>query len=115
MTSLSLPFPPSGHKLFKRHNGKHLSEEYARWRDAAGWELRAQRPKPVFGQVSLLVELVPPDKRRRDCTNYTKAPEDLLVMHGLIESDDSRHVREVTARWLDAGEPCRVTITQLKS
>lgn len=114
MITLSLPFPPSGHKLFKQHNGSHLSAEYRAWRDEAGWALKAAHVTPFQGRVALTIELVNPNKVRRDCTNYTKAVEDLLVAHGVIEADDFRIVRSVTASWLDAGEPCRVTIRSVE-
>ena len=114
MITLSLPFPPSGHKLFKRHNGSHLSAEYRAWRDEAGWALRAGGLPTFRGPVELTIELVNPNRVRRDCTNYTKAVEDLLVTHKVIEADDFRIVKAVTARWLDAGEPCRVTIKSVE-
>lgn len=111
---ISLPFPVSTHKAFRKHKGAHLSEEYRQWRDRAGWELLGQRPAKIKGHVSVLIELVSPDKRRRDTDNFIKGPMDLLVTHGVIEGDDSRFVREVTARWVDAGEPCRVVVSEVR-
>lgn len=108
---VSLPFPISTHQAFRKHKGAHLSEEYRRWRDLAGWELLAQRPSKIKGKVSVLIELVAPDKRNRDTDNFIKAPVDLLVTHGVIEGDDQRFVRSVTARWVEQGDPCRVTVT----
>ena len=109
-TRIKLPFPPSGHALFKRHNGSHLSAKYRAWRDDAGWLLKSQKPEPVAGTVELQIDLVNPNKVRRDVSNHIKAVEDLLVEHGIIEADDHRVVRSISARWLDAGEPCVVTV-----
>lgn len=103
MTSIILPFPPSMHGIFRKHNGKNLSEDYRKWRDLAGWELLGQKPKKVKGPVSVLIELYPPDKRSRDADNYIKAPLDLLVAHQIIEADDSRFLRSITASWVDVG------------
>ncbi len=50
-TTITLPFPPSVNGTFRKHNGSHLSERYREWRDAAGWELKAQRPQPIKGKV----------------------------------------------------------------
>lgn len=109
-TSIALPFPPSGHSLFKRHNGSHLSEKYKAWRDEAGWLLKSQKPTPIPGRVIVTIELVNPNRIRRDASNHIKAVEDLLVAHGIIEADDDRVVRRVTAGWQDSGEPCVVTV-----
>lgn len=106
-----LPYPPSVNGIFRKHKGSHLSAAYRDWRDAAGWELKRQRPAKVAGPVAVTVELCPPDRKRRDLDNAGfKAVLDLLVAHGLIEADDSRIVKEITARWVDAGAPCAVSV-----
>jgi Holliday junction resolvase RusA-like endonuclease len=111
-TVISLPFPPSINKLYRAVAGRSiLSREYRAWKDEAGLLLASQRPLKVSGPVSVVVELVPPDKRRRDADNAgTKAVLDLLVAHGVIEADDSRILKSITARWVESGEPCTVTI-----
>ena len=107
-----MPFPPSINRLYRAVGGRSiLSEAYRRWKLEAGWALAAQHPKRVFGPVAVTVELCAPDKRRRDADNAgTKAVLDLLVAHQIIEADDSRFLREVTARWVDSGAPCTVTV-----
>ena len=59
----------------------------------------AQEPKSIAGPVSINIVLGAPDRRRRDCSNYIKAIEDLLVSYGCIEGDDSRFVKSVTVSW----------------
>ena len=110
MTPITLPFPVSVHEVFRKHNGRHLSESYRQWRDIAGWQLVGQKPQRHVGPVSILIELRAPDKRRRDADNYIKAPLDLLVSHGIIEADDNQTVRQVSAAWVESGEPCSITI-----
>jgi len=110
MTSITLPFPTSVHKAFRRHNGKYLSEEYRKWRDEAGWMLKQQKPKPIAGPVCVTIDLVAPDKRRRDGDNYKKGPLDLLVAHGVIEADDNRIVKQGGFRWVESGAPCTVHV-----
>ncbi len=113
--SIVLPFPPSVNDVFGRYNGSRLSQKYRTWRDFARHELHKQDPKPIAGRVSISIELVAPDKRRRDLDNCAfKAVVDLLVKSGIIEADDIRIVREITARWVEEGPPCRVRITRME-
>lgn len=115
MTVIDLPFPPSINRLYRAVGGRSiLSEPYRKWKAEAGLTLLSQRPKRVPGQVSVTVKLCPPDKRRRDADNAgTKAVLDLLVSHQIIEGDDSRFLRSITATWVDQGDPCRVEILPL--
>lgn len=111
MTTLELPYPPSLNSIFHVHNGSRLSEKYRQWRDEAGWRLKEQRPAKVGGPVAMSVELVAPDKRRRDLDNVGfKAVIDLLVKHEIIEADDSRIVRAIKAEWVESGPACVVTV-----
>lgn len=114
--SFSLPMPPSINRLYRAVQGRSiLSKEYRVWKSDAALTLMVQRCKPVHGPVSVLVECKPADKRRRDIDNVGfKAVLDLLVTQKLIDADDSSTVREITARWVDSGPPCRVTITPVE-
>ena len=109
---LVLPFPPTSNNLFinVRGAGRVRSTAYRKWAADAGWRLQAQRPAKLKGPVNVTILLCPPTKRRADADNRLKAPLDLLVTHGVIEGDDSRYVRSVTARWVDQGEPCSVIV-----
>jgi crossover junction endodeoxyribonuclease RusA len=109
-TVVVLPFPPSVNGVFRRHNGSHLSERYKAWRDEAAIWLSQQQSAPVGGRVFVSLDYRAPDRRVRDLDNLLKAPLDLLVSEGLIEADSSKVVREIRARWVDAGEPLTVTI-----
>ena len=66
---LALPFPPSLNAIFRQFNGSHLSAEYRKWRDEAGWQLKAQRPEKITGPVAISVAVTAPDRRRRDLDN----------------------------------------------
>lgn len=101
MTSITLPFPPTLNNLFLnvRGRGRVASKAYKAWQNAAGWELRAQRPQPIKGRYRLTVTLTAPDRRARDADNYIKAPSDLLKAMGVIEDDSL--AKSVTAEWSD--------------
>lgn len=109
---LTLPFPPSSNNLFVNagKRGRIKSSRYTMWLNEAGWELQSQRPKKMLGKVSVTICLCPVDKRRRDADNGCKAVLDLLVKHQVIEADDSRCVRKVTAQWVDVGAHCTVFV-----
>jgi crossover junction endodeoxyribonuclease RusA len=114
MTTITLPFPKSVNGTFKRHNGSHLSEAYKAWRDEAGAMLLQQRPKAVPGKVRVEMLLKAPDRRLRDIDNLFKGVLDLLVKHGVIDDDNNRFVRGVSAEWVDEGAPCTVIIRGLQ-
>lgn len=113
---LVLPFPPSINALYRAVGGRSiLSETYRTWKREAGLCVLAQRPGKMLGKVSVTVELCAPDKRRRDADNAgTKAVLDLLVAQRIVEADDSRFVREITARWVDHGPACSVVVRSVQ-
>ena len=108
MTVICLPMPPSTNVLFAG-NGKrrYKTKEYAAWIEEAGYALNRQKPEPIRGKVRLLIEIAEPkDAKSRDCSN-------LLVRHGIIEGDDQRYVRSVTAKWCRHIEGIRISITKV--
>ncbi len=113
---ITLPLCPSVWDLYKaakRGQRRPKTPEYEAWIKAAGWELVRQRPARMPGKVSLLIEVGEIGiKALADCTNRTKAPEDLLVSHGIIQGDDRRYVRRVTTEWAPI-EGLRITIRSL--
>lgn len=111
MIRLVLPFPPSVHGLYRggRWRGD-ISPEYKAWRDEAGLLLNRQRAPAFTGPVRVIVRLVAPDNRERDSDNYIKAILDLLVAHGVIESDDRKTLLGHYVEWIEEGPPCTVAI-----
>ena len=116
MITLSLPMPTSVNGMFSNVPGigRVKTKRYAAWAKEAAWLIRAQRPAAVKPPVSVLIELVPESRRKQDCDNRIKACLDALVTSGVLPGDDNTVVRSVTASWLDAGEPCRVTIRSVE-
>jgi Holliday junction resolvase RusA-like endonuclease len=114
---LKLPFPPSTNNLFiNGSKGRFRSQKYADWIAEAGWELQRQRPPKVIGPVDLVFHFQDGrDKRKRDVTNLIKAPEDLLVKHGIIEADDNTIVRSVAAYWADTAVGVEISIFPVAS
>jgi Holliday junction resolvase RusA-like endonuclease len=102
---IALPMGPSSNNMFAtdRASGRRFrTAEYKGWLLEAGYRLNAQRPPLMAGKVTLLIELEEPKTaRRQDCSNRTKAVEDLLVSHRIIQGDCQKFVREVATRWAD--------------
>lgn len=111
---VSLPFPPSVNKMFPTLGARRIpSKAYTAWRAEADAMMMAQRTKALHGPVNVRIDLVPPDRRRRDADNYNKAVIDALVRRGVIDADDNRVVRMVITEWQDEGEPCVATVTAI--
>lgn len=110
MTEFRLPFPPSVNAMYSNvaGRGRVPTDDYKKWKNNAGWELQAQRIKPVAGQVEIKIDL--DQSRRGDADNRTKAVLDLLVTHGVIKNDSKKFVRRVSIGW-EAVTGCRVSIT----
>lgn len=111
MLRLVLPYPPSVNRLWRtdKTGGMHRAKTYTDWRKAALWGLAGQaKGKRVAGPYTMLVEVVAPDKRRRDLGNLEKAVSDLLQAAKLI--DDDCLCREMTLRWVEKGPECMILL-----
>lgn len=86
--TLVVPMPPSTNSLFRNvpGRGRALTSTYRKWIEEAGWQLASQ-PKWSFPGDVILTITVGPRKAGADASNYIKAPEDLLVRHGIIIDD----------------------------
>jgi crossover junction endodeoxyribonuclease RusA len=93
MLNLELPFPPSLNHYY-RHLGHVtlISRRGRAYRDAVVALLAAQGIKPLSGPLDLVVELFPPDRRKRDADNFHKCLSDAL-QHAGVFHDDSQVVR----------------------
>lgn len=98
--------PPSTNGLRKSFikDGKIMSaktDQYTSWRNAAIWEIAAQRPGKIDGPYSLSIAAQRNwrSKRARDIDNILKPISDALVKAGVV-TDDSL-AESVSARWAD--------------
>jgi crossover junction endodeoxyribonuclease RusA len=92
-----LPWPPTANTMWRYVRGRkpHLSERYEEWKKEAGWELVAQKAKPIKGPVSITIELRAPNKQAWDIDNRIKPVLDLLVANMVLPDDNSEIVREI--------------------
>lgn len=88
-----LPWPVSLNAMYKnvRRNRRAPSRAYRLWKEAAQNHLLSQRIKipknPLDFRLALTITLQAPDRRKRDISNFIKAPEDFLVERGFIMDD----------------------------
>lgn len=113
MIVLDLPFPPSANNMHTVVRGRKIaSKAYRGWKDEAAWAARLAKAERLSGLVEVTIELVAPDRRRRDCDNAIKPVLDALVSAHLIDGDDARFVRKVSSEWVSDGPACRATVRQ---
>ena len=88
-----MPFPPSVNKMFPtgKNGRRFLSERGKAYRQEV-YALTLEQHgifKPFTGPLKATVELVPPDRRKRDIDNFNKALFDSLK-HANVYMDDSQ-------------------------
>lgn len=107
---ITMAKPPSTNKLWRIAGGKRVrSEEYATWRNAAGWEVKRQhagRP-PVACRYNLEIQV---PISRRDTDNWVKPISDILETCGVITNDGNAHEVKITPMERD---DCAVAIYEL--
>lgn len=87
---IDLPLGPSVNNMYPTIRGRRMkSRGYKAWLDAAGWELKAQKPGRVEGPYRLVLRL--PMELPSDISNHLKAVEDLLVTHRITPDDRHAH------------------------
>jgi len=88
-----LPFPPSTNHMWRRVGNRTLISRGGRaFRAAVCSILAAARVRPLDGPLDLVIDVFPPDRRRRDIDNLQKALLDALA-HGGAYHDDSQVAR----------------------
>src|SRR5262245_4389987 len=92
MLTLELPFPPSLNHYY-RHVGRFtiISKRGRVYRENVVALLRRRGLKPLSGPLDLVLELYPPDRRRRDADNFQKCLVDSL-QHAGVFHDDSQFI-----------------------
>lgn len=83
-----LPYPPSVNHYWRTAKGHtFISREGKSYREAVVWKLKGV--KPIEGRVKVVIDVYPPDRRKRDLDNINKALLD-AIKHGGVLIDDSQ-------------------------
>ena len=102
MLTFTLPYPPTVNTYWSRtRNGMRRSDRASEYISAVGWATRPIRAKlPAEGilcPISVEIDIYPPDRRRRDIDNISKATLDAMQKAG-IYADDNQVERLVLTR-----------------
>ena len=88
MHEFELPWPPSINHYYRRVGYRTLiSREGRRYRREVVARLAARRTGPMRGRLKVVVHVFPPDRRRRDLDNLSKALWDALEHAGVFVDD----------------------------
>lgn len=115
---VDLPYPPSvNHYWLASGHRRYISPAGQRFRSDAGYLIQAarrgQKATNSRVEVSVSVEVYPPDRRRRDLDNILKPILDALQHSGVIEDDSQVAELRVNRCERVKGGAIRVKVTQL--
>ena len=98
LTLPELPFPPSVNHYWRRVGNKTILSAQAReYRRMVLDRLRDANLLTLTGELALVIEFHPPDRRRRDLDNLPKGLLDALKYAG-VYADDSQ-IRQIDMRF----------------
>lgn len=114
MTTFNLPIPPSTNNLFfnRKQGGRAPTQAYLAWQTHAGLMLNAQHARPIAGEVRIDIKVA--DAGRFDLDNTIKPALDLLKKHGVIEDDNRKVVRGLSADWAEGIEGMQIRVTSME-
>jgi crossover junction endodeoxyribonuclease RusA len=110
-----LPYPPSVNGIWRSGKGGRFykSKHYIAWENSAGWLVKQQaKGKRIAGPFAVQIDIVRPDKRKRDLDNTIKVILDLLK--NLHVTDDDSECQYIEAKWVQVGEGVRVAVRPTK-
>jgi len=119
---LELPYPPSVNRYWRSAviGGRvavYINKEGRAYRALTAEtvaSLPSSESKAPEGRLSVLVSLYPPDRRRRDLDNTSKALLDALTHAGVYEDDDLIDRLTIERCAVTKGGKVRVCITELR-
>lgn len=111
---LELPYPPSVNRYWRHNRGRtHLSQAGREYRDAVRYRVLSSRPrlKAITGELSMMINIYPPDRRRRDIDNTLKALCDSLQHAGVYKDDYQIGHLTITREDVTPDGRCVITLT----
>lgn len=94
---LELPMPPTANRIWRRvGNRTLLSRDCRNYRSRVKALLAARGVRPLEGRLAVVIDVHPPDRRKRDLDNLHKGLLDAMQHGGLFRDDsqiDDLHIR----------------------
>lgn len=109
---LTIPYPPSVNRVWRQYKGRTILSALGRQfrQDVAAI---VGSVEPMSGELEVVMELYPRDKRVRDIDNPIKAAFDALT-HAGVWNDDSQVKRLVVLMQEENGGYARLHITEMR-
>ena len=115
--NIELPLPPSTNPYYRKVNGRMLISKRGReYKDAVYACVLEQLGifKPFTGPLSIVVDLFPPEKRKRDLDNFAgKALYDALAYSNVFMDDSQIRESHNYFREVVKGGKCEVLLEEL--
>lgn len=112
--TIELPYPPSVNHYWRRVGPRTIISRAGRaYRKAVAAEVLACGRPHVSGRIAVMLDVYPPDKRRRDLDNLPKAVLDALEAAGVYENDSQIDELGICRREVYPGGKLWVEIEEL--
>ena len=106
---IRLPYPPSVNHYYRVAKGRvRISQAGRTYRTEVALELAMLQLRKHTGELSVTIDMYPPDKRKRDIDNVLKALMDAM-QHGGLYEDDSQ-ISKLTIERRAVAPPGRVEV-----
>lgn len=113
MINVRLPWPPQVNNYYAVVRGrKIISKEGRAYKKQCGLELMVQNArKGLDSRLEVLIDVYPPDRRRRDLDNLCKPVLDVLVEYGMFRDDSL--IDDLRIRRREKGGYVRVKVAEM--
>lgn len=96
-----LPFPPSVNAIWRSSGGRYnkvfRSKKYREWEKSCPPLILAEGGM-IDAPCHVVYRFYLPDKRKRDLSNFVKAPEDYLLSQCVLEDDNHTIVQQLIVK-----------------
>lgn len=114
--SYRLPWPPSVNNYIRRAaNRSYMTKQGKAFRgEVCDTILGEETLGTLTGRLAVFIELIPPDRRKRDIDNHVKAVLDAMIAAGVMNDDSQVDELQVKRLHVEAPGACDVTITEIE-